>query len=47
MKIGKLDEYAVKARLFLGFFVLLPLVICAGQYAGFGSAVVAACSAFG
>jgi hypothetical protein len=47
MKIGKLDDYAVKARVLPGFFVLLPLGICAGQFAGFDSAVVAACSAFG
>jgi hypothetical protein len=47
MKIGKLDEYAVKARVFPAFLVLLPLGICAAQFVGFGSAIVAACSAFG
>jgi hypothetical protein len=47
MKAGKLDEYAVKARVFPAFLTLLPLGICAGQFVGFGSAIVAACSAFG
>jgi hypothetical protein len=47
MKTGKLDEYAVKARLFPAFLALLPLGICAAQFIGFGSAVAAACSAFG
>jgi hypothetical protein len=47
MKTGKLDEYAVKARVFPAFLALLPLGICASQFIGFGSAVVAACSAFG
>lgn len=46
MKAGKLDEYAVKARVFPAFLTLLPLGICAAQFAGFGSAIVAACSAF-
>jgi hypothetical protein len=47
MKTGKLDEYAVKARLFPAFLTLLPLGICAAQFIGFGSAIVAGCSAFG
>jgi hypothetical protein len=47
MKTGKLDEYAVKARLFPAFLTLLPLGICAAQFVGFGSAIVAGCSAFG
>jgi hypothetical protein len=47
MKIGKLDEYSVKARVFPAFLVLLPLGICAAQFVGFGSAIVAAFSAFG
>jgi hypothetical protein len=47
MKTGKLDEYAVKARVFPAFLALLPMGICAAQFIGFGSAVVAACSAFG
>jgi hypothetical protein len=47
MKTGKLDEYAVKARLFPAFLALLPLGICAAQFIGFGSAIAAGCSAFG
>jgi hypothetical protein len=47
MKTGKLDEYAVKARVFPAFVALLPLGICTAQFIGFGSAVVAGCSAFG
>jgi hypothetical protein len=47
MKTGKLDEYALKARVFPAFLALLPLGICAAQFVGFGSAVVAGCSAFG
>ena len=47
MKAGKLDEYAVKARVFPAFLALIPLGICAAQFVGFGSAIIAACSAFG
>lgn len=47
MKAGKLDEYAVKARVFPAFLTILPVGICAAQFVGFDSAIVAACSAFG
>lgn len=47
MKAGKLDEYAVKARVFPAFLVFLPIGVCAAQFVGFSSAIVAACSAFG
>jgi len=47
MKTGKLDEYAVKARVFPAFLALFPLGICTAQFIGFGSALVAGCSAFG
>jgi hypothetical protein len=47
MKTGKLDEYAVKARVFPAFLAVLPLGVCAAQFVGFGSGVAAGCSAFG
>lgn len=47
MKAEKLDEYAIKARVFPVFLALLPVGVCAAQFVGFGSAVVATCSAFG
>ena len=47
MKTGKLDEYTVKARVFPAFLAIFPIGICAAQFIGFGSALVAGCSAFG
>lgn len=47
MKTGKLDEYAVKARVFPAFLALFPLGICVGQFMGFGSVIITACSTFG
>lgn len=46
MKTGKLDEYAIEARVFPAFLALLPVGICASRFIGLETVLVGACSAF-
>jgi hypothetical protein len=47
MKNGKLDEYAMKARVFPAFIALAPLGTLAGQFVGLKSLFLAVCTGIG